>query len=139
MFLAGIGIPFMAALNGGLGFRLQNPALATSILFSVGLALALSVLLLTSGAPKIIHAPGTPWYFYFGGVFVIFYILSITAIAPRFGVGNAVSFVLLGQIVAMSVIDHFGLMEAQRFQLTTQRLIGLFFMAFGVLLVVRRT
>jgi transporter family-2 protein len=139
MFFAGIGIPVMAALNGGLGIRLQNPVLAASILFFVGLMLSLSVLLVTSGVPKTLSAADTPWYFYAGGAFVIFYILSITAIAPHFGVGNAVSFVLLGQLVAMSLIDHFGLLGAPRFEISAQRVIGLVLMASGVFLVIRRS
>jgi transporter family-2 protein len=36
MCAAGIGIPVMAALNAGLGTKLNSPALATSILFMVG-------------------------------------------------------------------------------------------------------
>jgi transporter family-2 protein len=139
MFFAGIGIPIMAALNGGLGLRLQNSVLATSILFSEGLALSLSVLALTSDLPEKPLVVGTPWYFYFGGVFVIFYILSITVIASRFGVGNAVSFVLLGQLIAMCIIDHFGFLGAPRFEMNAQRFIGLIIMTVGVLLVVRRT
>lgn len=37
MLIAGLGIPVMVALNGGLGSRLQSPALASSILLLVGL------------------------------------------------------------------------------------------------------
>jgi transporter family-2 protein len=44
---------------------------------------------------------------------VAFYVLSITWIAPTFGVGNAVFFVLLGQLVSAAMIDHFGLFGAQ--------------------------
>ena len=37
MLIAGIGIPIMAALNAGLGEKLQSPALAATILFFVGM------------------------------------------------------------------------------------------------------
>ena len=94
MLIAGIGIPIMATLNGGLGARLESPALAATILFSVGLAVAVIYLLSTEGLPSSIYLPGTPWYYYLGGFFVMFYILSITWVAPHFGMANAVSFVL---------------------------------------------
>ena len=139
MFLAGIGIPTMATLNGSLGVRLQNPVMAVSILLSVALTLSLIILAFTSELPKKPYVTGTPWYFYMGGVFFIFYITSITAIAPSFGTGNAIAFVLLGQLVAMSTIDHFGLFGAQHFELSLQRLAGLAIMALGVFLVVRPT
>ena len=139
MLAAGLGIPVMAALNGGLGGRLQSATLAAVILFAVGLAGALAVLLITEGLPaRWTSELPTPWYFYCGGAFVIFYILSITWVAPRFGVANAVSFVLLGQLIAMTVIDHFGLLGAPRYMITWQRMTGLVLMAAGVMMVVNR-
>ncbi|MFZ8974113.1 MAG: DMT family transporter, partial [Pseudomonadales bacterium] len=40
--------------------------------------------------------PLAPRHLLLGGLFVAFYVLSITYIAPHFGIGNAVFFVLLG-------------------------------------------
>jgi len=79
-----------------------------------------------------------PFYFYLGGVFVAFYVLSITWVAPRFGVGNAVAFVLLGQLISMAAIDQFGLLGAPTHTITLQRCIGLILMSVGVFLAVRR-
>lgn len=138
MLAAGLGIPVMAALNGGLGTKLQSPALAATILFSVGLVIALAYLVITEGIPSALYLPDIPWYFYFGGFFVMFYILSITWVAPRFGVSNAVSFVLLGQLIAMSFIDHFGLMGSQQYSLSVQRAIGLLLMTVGVFMVLNK-
>lgn len=139
MFIAGLGIPVMAALNGGLGSKLQNPALATTILFVVGGAASLCYLLLSQrGLPQLNATPVIPFYFYLGGLFVIFYILSITWVAPRFGVGNAIAFVLLGQLVSMTVIDHFSLLGSPHFPISSQRLIGLILMTAGIFLTARR-
>lgn len=138
MLLAGIGIPTMAALNAGLSTKLQSPSLAASILFLVALLLSISYMLVFDGLPKTFSAPDTPLYFYFGGFFVVFYILSITWVAPNFGIGNAVSFVLLGQLISMMLIDQFGLMGAQQTSITLQRVIGIVLMAAGVFLVVRK-
>ena len=138
MLLAGLGIPLMAALNGGLGVKLQNPALAATILFIVGLAVSVTYLLVFEGVPAELYKSNIPWYFYFAGVFVMFYIFSITWVAPRFGISNAISFVLLGQLVAMSFIDHFGFIGALQNSLSLQRLIGLILMAVGVFMVAGR-
>lgn len=139
MLVAGLGIPVMAALNGGLGSRLGSPALAAVILFSVGLSVALFYLLFTEGVPSKINLKITPWYLYFGGFFVMFYILSITWIAPHFGVSNAVSFVLLGQLIAMSVIDHYGLLGSTQYTLNIQRIVGLVSMVVGVFMVLSKS
>ena len=68
---------------------------------------------------------------------VAFYVLSVTRIAPRFGVGNAVFCVLLGQMLAASVIDHFGLFGAVVRPLSLIRASGIGLMALGVLLIQR--
>lgn len=138
MLIAGLGIPVMAALNGGLGTKLESPVLAATILFGVGLIISTIVLLATQGIPDISLNSNAPWYLYCGGIFVIFYVLSITWVAPRFGVSNAVSFVLLGQLLAMTIIDHFGFVGAPQYSVTLQRALGLVLMASGVLLVVNR-
>jgi len=138
MLCAGIGIPIMAALNAGLGSRLQSPELAASILFVVALIASLTYLVLVVGVPSSFSPPSMPFYYYLGGLFVVFYVLSVTWIAPRFGIGNAVSFVLLGQLLSMATIDQFGLMGAPQSPLTLPRLLGLLFMAIGVFLVVRK-
>jgi len=138
MLVAGIGIPIMATLNASLATKLQSSALAAAILFFVGFVGAVVYLLVSEGVPNSITRPSTPFYFYLGGLFVLFYILSITWVAPRFGIGNAIAFVLLGQLMSMATIDQFGLMGAQQSTLTLQRTFGLVFMAIGVFLVVRK-
>ncbi len=138
MFMAGVGIPIMGALSGGLGARLQSPALAAVILFVVGFVIAVVYLFMVEGIPRSIPNVSIPIQYYLGGVFIIFYTLSITYIGPKFGIGNAVCFVLLGQLISMSVIDHFGLLSSLQYSITLQRFAGLLFMAVGVFLVVKR-
>ena len=139
MLFAGIGIPIMAALNSGLGARLQNPPLAVTILLVVALTTSLSCLLILKGIPSTVYNPPTPFYFYLGGVFFVFYILSVTWVAPSFGVGNTIAIVLLGQIISIATIDHFGLMGATQFSFTLQRFFGVILMSTGVFLVVSKS
>ena len=138
MLVAGIGIPVMAALNSRLGTKLESSALATTILFFVGFIISVIYLIKTNGLSISIFKPNTPWYLYFGGFFVMFYIISITWVSPRYGVGNAVAFVLLGQLIAISLIDHFGIFNALQSPLNLKRALGLVMMAVGVFLVVKR-
>ncbi len=139
MGIAGMGIPIMAALNSNLGARLHSPALATSILFIVGTIVSLAYLFFSGGMPKAPIKEPVPILFYLGGLFVIFYILTMTWVAPKFGVGNAISMVLLGQLISMAIIDHFGLLGALKQALSIQRLAGIALMMLGVYFVIRRT
>lgn len=138
MLIAGMGIPIMAALNGGLGAKLANPPAATVMLFAVGLAAASAFLFLSQGMPTLARSQPIPFIYFLGGLFVLFYVLTISWVAPRFGLGNAIAFVLLGQLLSMSVIDHFGLLSAQLYTITPRRVIGLVLMAAGVFFVVKR-
>lgn len=131
MFAAGIGIPVLAALNAALGARLGSPVAAGAILFCVALAATLVILVFTGVAP-IAKAIDAPKHLFLAGLLVAFYVLSITFVAPRFGVGNAVFFVLLGQLVSAAVIDHFGLFGAQISPLSLTRAGGIALMAAGV-------
>ena len=134
MFVAGIGIPLMATLNAGLGKQLASPAAATFILYVVGLVLSAGVIFAAGGFPAAEKFQGIRPQFYMGAVFVVFYIVSITWAAPKIGVGNAVFFVLLGQLVAAAAIDHFGLWGAVQSAITPKRVLGIAVMALGVYL-----
>ena len=136
MLLAGIGIPVLAALNAALGTRAGSPAAAATILFTVAFAAALIVTLIT-GPGALRSVAGHPPHLYLAGLLVAFYVLSITWIAPKFGVGNAVFFVLLGQLVSAALIDHFALFGARASPLTLMRSAGIAMMAFGVYLTQR--
>ncbi len=138
MFLTGVGIPVLAALNGGLGARLGSPMAASVILFGLALFIALAGAAATASLGAVRLSPGVPAQFYFGGLFVAFYVIAVTFIAPRFGVGNAIFFVLAGQLVSAAAIDHFGLFGSMRYPIDAKRALGIALMIAGVYLA-RRT
>lgn len=133
MLLAGIGIPIMAALNANLGARIANPQAAALILFSVGILIAAIAVTMTN-LPSLSTLGAVPWPYFLGGLFVAFYVLSITWAAPRIGVGNAVLLVLFGQLASAAIIDHFGAMGALQTTLSPTRMAGLALMGAGIVL-----
>lgn len=131
MFVAGLGIPVFAALNTSLGQQLGGPVAATAAAFAVGFAVAL-VLLAINGLPsREVLGFDRPWI-WFGAVFILFYAVSVTFAAPRIGLGNAIFFVLVGQLVAAAAIDHFGWLGAVPSALTAKRALGIAVMVLGV-------
>ncbi|MEM7500395.1 MAG: DMT family transporter [Pseudomonadota bacterium] len=133
MLLAGLGIPVMAALNAGLGARLGNPAQAATLLF--GLALAVSLIVLWLQPRPVSTELGTvPLRYFLGGILIAFYVMVITPIAPKIGVGNAVVFVLFGQLLASTLIDHFGWLSAPQSSFSAARCMGLVLIGLGAML-----
>src|SRR3954451_18543331 len=133
MIVVGMGIPVTAALNAGLGQHIASPVAASVILFAVGLVMTAVVLAFVGLPSRGVFAGLSPWY-YAAAVGVVLYVLSVTWSAPRIGVGNAIFFVLLGQLIAAAMIDHFGLFGALKTTLTMRRALGLLVMALGVYL-----
>ena len=131
MLAAGFGVPMLAALNAALGRHLGAPAVAAVLLFVVALATSLAVMAVTQPG-AVARLATAPRHLMLGGVLIAFYVLSITWIAPQFGVGNAVFFVLIGQLAAAAVIDHFGLFGARVTEVSPVRLLGIALMALGV-------
>ncbi|WP_306015679.1 DMT family transporter [Oceanicaulis sp. MMSF_3324] len=136
MVLAGLGIPVLAALNAALGAKLGAPPLAALILFIVALCVTLPVVIMTP-TPALSELSQAPRHLFLGGVFVVIYILSITYVAPKIGVGAAIFCVLLGQTMGAALIDHFGLFGAQPTPLSLNRVAGLGLMVAGLWLTQR--
>ena len=135
MLLAGIGIPVLASLNAQLGNRIGSPAAAATVLFAVAF-LAAGATMLVLGRPSPLGLiPAQPTYLLSVGLLVAFYVLSITWIAPRFGIGNAIFCVLLGQMMAATLIDHFGLFGAIVKPLSIARASGVGLMVLAVLVI----
>jgi bacterial/archaeal transporter family-2 protein len=134
-FAAGALIPLMAILNAGLARGTGGTLQATVLLFATGL-MASSVLLVATKTPiptlQALARIAPPQYA--GGAIVAFYILSITFLAPRFGVGNAILFAVTAQLLTSAFIDHFALAGATVRPLTTVRAVGLFIVVIGVVI-----
>lgn len=128
---AGALIPVMAILNAGLARATGSPAIAAAILFLVGFLFDAGIALATGG--RGVGALTTvPPHFFAGGLIVGFYVLSITMLAPRFGVGNAILFVMVAQIITSAAVDHFALLGAVQRPVSTQRIAGLLIMIGGL-------
>src|SRR5580700_10380745 len=134
-FAAGALIPLMATLNAGLARAAGGQVQATVILFAVGL-LGLLLFAVATGArvPELHALARAAPRQYAGGLIVGCYVLSITFLAPRFGVGNAILFAVTAQLMTSAAIDHYALAGASLRPLTSLRILGLTIVIIGVVL-----
>jgi transporter family-2 protein len=134
-FAAGALIPLMAILNAGLARAVGGPVQAAVMLFAVGLVSSLLVAATaTARIPELTTLARIPFAQFAGGIIVAFYVLSITFLAPRFGVGNAILFAVTAQLLSSAAIDHYGLAGASLRPLTATRLLGLAIVIIGLVL-----
>ena len=133
---SGLLIPVMARLNGTLAATTGNVAWPALIICTGAFAgAALFTLLGRAGPPPGLMAQ--PAYHYGAGLIMGFYVIAITWLVPRFGIGPSIICVVGAQLVAAAMIDQFGLLGAPVRPLSATRAIGLVLLAAGVLLTAR--
>src|ERR1700728_2611735 len=134
-FAAGALIPLMAILNAGLARAAGGQVQATVILFAIGLSASLLLALITSvPIPNLQALARAAPHQYAGGLIVGFYVLSITFLAPRFGVGHAILFAVMAQLITSALVDHFAFAGAALRPLTSLRAVGLLIVIAGVVI-----
>jgi transporter family-2 protein len=133
--LGGILIPITAALSGAMGRTLGNPNTAAFITIAGSFLMVLAVTLASGSVGVSLTAlRQLPLLQLAAGFGIAFYILAITYVAPRFGVGNAIMLVVAAQIASSAAIDQFGLFGAQQKPIDALRAIGLIIMVIGVVI-----
>lgn len=133
--VAGAFIPVTAALSGSLGRAIGNPQFAALVVISGAFAMVLAYTVSTGAAapPANLARTVTPLQMA-AGFGIAFYLLAITVVAPRLGVGTAVMLVVAAQIASSAVIDNFGLFGAPHKPVGLWRLAGLAVMMAGVVI-----
>jgi transporter family-2 protein len=133
--LGGILIPITAALSGAMGRTLGNPNTAAFITIAGAFLMVLAVTLASGSAGvSLTSLRQLPLLQLAAGFGIAFYILAITYVAPRFGVGNAIMLVVAAQIASSAAIDQFGLFGAPQKPIDALRAIGLVIMVVGVVI-----
>src|SRR5580704_2449563 len=123
----------MAILNAGLARAFGGRIQSAVILFTIGLVTSLPVgAVATVRSPELTTIVRIPPAQFAGGAIVAFYVLSITFLAPRFGVGNAILFAVTAQLLSSATIDHYALAGAPMRPLTWLRALGLLIVIAGV-------
>jgi bacterial/archaeal transporter family-2 protein len=134
-FAAGALIPVMGSLNAGLSRALGGALAAATVLFIVALtAVVLTFAVLRQPIPDAAQLPAARSHLYLGGLIVAFYVVSVTILVPKFGVGNTILFAMTAQILSSAAMDHFGLFGAPLRPVSLMRLTGLGLMMAGLFL-----
>lgn len=129
----GAAVPFLAVINASFGQQIGSVWLAALTLCVVAFVSILAVAAV-SGLPALSAALAGKWWHYTAGCFFAVYVVSITFVAPRIGLANAIILVVVAQIFTAVTIDHFGLFGTQVQKLDWKRALGVVFLIVGVVL-----
>ena len=137
--IIGALIPIQAATNTAFNKSIGNPLITGLMVFTVGVtALILFNLLSGTSLPGKQQLTSAPWYGYLGGIIMASYVVAITVLVPRIGVGTAIGFIVTGQILCAVTIDHFGLFNVVVRTISLTRAAGIILMIVGVYLVMKK-
>jgi len=133
---AGACIALQAAANGSLRTNLGDPRYAAFFSICGTIVTAVAVMLLLRPAPPAAAAiRAAPWWNWIGGPLGAAIVLAGAVLAPKLGAAAFIAAVVAGQLCCSLLLDHFGLMNLPRQELTAVRLLGALLMFAGVLLV----
>lgn len=133
---SGLLIPVMARLNGTLATTTGSFAWPALIVCTGAFVGALLFVAFQRTAPPA-GLFAQPAYFYVSGLVMAFYIIAITWLVPRFGIGPSIICVVAAQIVAAALIDQFGLLGAPVRPIDATRALGIVLLIAGVALAAR--
>ena len=137
-FVAGLALTIQVGINSTLRHRLNDPWMATLISFLGGtLGLTVFVLLTRASLPARTAIASVPSWAWLGGLVGAFYVATTVIVAPRLGSATLLAFVVLGQLLASLVIDHYGWIGFAQHPISTVRILGAVLLFGGVLLIVR--
>ena len=131
--MGGTAAAIQSPVNSGLGKRIGT--LEAGFISFLGGFLLLAILVFVFGKGnlgEVVHAP--KWQL-IGGFLGVIAVLAVIIATPRLGVGVTLTGILLGQVAMGLIIDHYGLFHSSVVPASPTRILGVAFIAIGVLLV----
>ena len=133
--IGGVGVGLQVPIAGAMGQRVGG--IASSFIIHVSGAIFSGLFLLLRGGEKIRDWTTLPWYMLIAGIFGLILYLTINVTLPRLGSTMMVSLIIVGQLMAGVVVDHFGLLGVVTRHIDLPRAIGLVVLVLGAYLVAR--
>lgn len=130
----GAAVAVQAPINGALGRSLASPLSAAAVSFGVGFAVLLAVALASAGAAPAARLAGVPLWQVSGGILGAFYVWAMTRGIGTTGALTALAAIILGQMVAGLLLDHFGAFGLPAQPVSARRIAAVVLVAAGLIL-----
>ncbi len=136
--LAGMILPLQALINARLGAGLDHALWATNVTFVVGMLGLFAWLALTRqlDAANWAGAAALPWWAWIGGLMGAAYVALTIVAVPVVGATALVVLLILGQMRAGTILDHFGI-RTEPDPVSLKKMLGLALVFAGTWLVVK--
>ena len=131
---AGVALATQSAINTQLANAMSGEAvIATFISFAVGtIVLFFIAWVKTDLWGNLSTVPSQPWWKLIGGILGAVVVFTTVLLAPKLGITAMLFFIIVGQLITATTIDHFGLIGMPIREVNITKLIGLIIVAFGL-------
>ncbi len=129
-------IALQAPINSMLG-KSVGTFQAAFVSFTVGTIALCGIALASGGLGSVGEVRSVPWHYLLGGLLGAAYVTCVLVTVRTLGAGGVVAATIAGQLTFSLVIDRFGLLGLEERPVSLPRVLGVVFLAVGVLLVVR--
>lgn len=134
----GCFLAIQGSINTQLTTYLKHPIQGALVNFVVGATtlLALNFIFRTQ-IPDWAHLKTAPWYLFVGGLMGAIFVSSVIFFIPKIGVTTVLAASIAGQLIAASIIDHFGFFGLSAHPVSISRILGILLMLVGIFLIQR--
>ena len=131
---AGVALATQSAINTQLAKAMSGQAvIATFISFAVGtIVLFFIAWVKTDLWGNLSTVPSQPWWKLIGGILGAVVVFTTVLLAPKLGITAMLFFIIVGQLITATTIDHFGLIGMPIREVNITKFIGLIIVAFGL-------
>ena len=131
---AGVALATQSAINTQLAKAMSGEAvIATFISFAVGtIVLFFIAWVKTDLWGNLSTVPSQPWWKLIGGILGAVVVFTTVLLAPKLGITAMLFFIIVGQLITATTIDHFGLIGMPIREVNITKFIGLLIVAFGL-------
>ena len=135
-FVTGAAMAAQSVINSQLRFIVGGPIWAAVTQFVVGLVVLLLAAVATRQPAPVTSGIGSaPWWIWIGGVIGAAFILVNIVLAAKIGATLTLASIIVGQLTAALVVDHYGWFGGTVVRLTPTRLAGVALLLLGVTLI----
>jgi len=136
VLLIGTLLAVQGSINTQLTTFLKHPLQGALVNFMVGFFCLIGLnFLFRTQIPDWGHVRTAPWYLFAGGMLGAIFVSSVIFFIPKIGVTTVLAASIAGQLIAASIIDHFGYFGLAVHQISPGRIIGILLLLGGIFLI----
>ena len=133
-------VGFLLAIQGSINTQLttflKHPLQGALVNFIVGFICLLTLnIVLRTQIPDWNHVKAAPWHLFVGGMLGAIFVSSVIFFIPKIGVSTVLAASIAGQLIAASIIDHFGIFGLSVHPISAGRVAGILLLLGGIFLI----